>query len=281
MNNLQIPSAPVVSISSTKPIEIYAFIDPLCSSCFDLQPILRKLQVEYGQYFTLRIVLSTKLSNLNSFCKSDSINDNDFTHSSLPSIAIKAAELQGKRVGMRFLQKLQEQLFLDTKSVATYSSLISIAEQAQLDVQEFKSDIYSNEAKRAFQCDLYISREMNVHESPSIVFFNEHIEDEGLKVTGLYSYNVYEKVLSEMLDIELSRQEPPTLDELFLRYQRLSTNEVASIYGVTNYVAECELKKLMLLQQLEKIPLVDTNYWRLKTYSQESSKAHCMFPTSR
>lgn len=265
MNNLQIPPEAIVSTSTTKPIELYAFIDPLCSSYFDLQPILRKLQVEYNHYFTLRVVLSTKLSSLNSTCKSVTINGDDFTHPALPSVAIKAAELQGKRAGMRYLQKLQEQLFLDIKNVATYSSLLAIAEQAQLDVDEFKSDIQSKEATRAFQCDLYISREMDVTESPSMVFFNERIEDEGLKVCGIYSYEVYEKILAEMLNIELFRQEPPTLDELFLRYHTLSTKEVASIYGVTHYAAERELKKRMLLQQLERIPLADTNQWRLKT----------------
>jgi predicted DsbA family dithiol-disulfide isomerase len=267
VTNLQIPPEAIVSTSSTKPIELYVFIDPVCSLSFDLQPILRKLQIEYEHYFTLRIVLSTRLSTLNSFCKNDSINDDDFTHPALPSVAIKAAELQGKRAGMRYLQKLQEQLFLDTKNVATYSSLLSIAEHANLDLEEFKSDIQSKEATRAFQCDLYISNEMDVTESPSMVFFNERIEDEGLKVCGVYSYEVYEKILAEMLDINLNRQEPPTLDELFLRYHTLSTKEVASIYGVTNYAAERELKKRTLLQQLERIPLGDTNQWRLKTYT--------------
>lgn len=267
MNNLQIPPEAIVSTSSTKPMELYAFIDPLCSSCLDLQPIIRKLQVEYEHYFTLRIVLSTKLSTLNSFCQTVTIDDKDFTHPALPSVAIKAAELQGKRAGMRFLQKLQEHLFVDTRNVATYSSLLSIAEQAHLDVEEFKSDIQSKEATRAFQCDMYISREMDVTESPSMVFFNERIEDEGLKVCGIYTYEVYEKILAEMLDMDLQRQELPSLDELFLRYNTLSTKEVASIYGVTNYAAERELKKRTLLQQLERIPVANTNQWRLKSYA--------------
>ena len=264
MTNLLISPEATVSTSSAKPMELYAFIDPLCSSCFDLQPIIRKLQVEYEQYFTLRVVLSTQLSSLNSICKNVTINNADFTHPALPSVAIKAAELQGKRAGMRFLHKLQEHLFLDTKNVATYSSLVAIAEQAQLDVEEFKSDIQSKEATRAFQCDLHISREMEVTEAPSIVFFNERIEDEGLKVCGIYSYEVYEKILAEMLDAQLFRQEPPSLDELFIRFNTLSTKEVATIYGVTNYAAERELKKRTLLQQIERIPMGSTNQWRLR-----------------
>lgn len=263
MTNLQIPLEASISTSSTKPIELYAFIDPMCTSCWDLQPILRKLQVEYEQYFTLRVVLSTQLATLNSSSKH--ANDDEFTHPALPSVAIKAAELQGKRAGIRFLQMLQEQVFLDTKNVTTYNVLMDIAKKARLDVDEFEVDIKSKDASRAFQCDLYISREMDVTEVPSIVFFNERIEDEGLKVCGIYQYDVYEKILEEMLDEHLIAQEPPSLDDLFKRYNTLSTKEIASIYGVTDYAAERELKKRTLLQQLERIPAADTVQWRLRT----------------
>ena len=54
-------------------------------------------------------------------------------------------------------------------------------------------------AAKAFQCDLKISAEMEVTEMPAMVFFNENIEDEGLKITGLYSYHIYVQILTEML----------------------------------------------------------------------------------
>ena len=266
MTDLQIPPTANVSTSSTKPIELYAFIDPMCSSCWDLQPILRKLQVDYEHYFTLRIVLSTQLSSLNTKCAQ--VEDEGFSHPALPSVAVKAAELQGKRAGVRFLQELQEKVFLDTKNVATYHVLMEIAEKAKIDVSEFEADIKSKEASRAFQCDLYISREMDVSEVPSLVFFNERIEDEGLKVCGIYNYEVYVNILEEMLDEKIVPQEPPSLDELFKRYNTLSTNEIAAIYGVTSYAAERELKKRMLLQQLERIPVANNVQWRLKQYQE-------------
>ena len=61
-------------------------------------------------------------------------------------------------------------------------------------------DIYSPSAAKAFQCDLKISTEMEVTDMPAMVFFNENIEDEGLKITGLYSYQIYVQLLSEMLE---------------------------------------------------------------------------------
>lgn len=48
-----------------KPIEIYVFVDPLCPECWGLEPIIRKLQIEYGQLFSLRHVLSGKIDSLN------------------------------------------------------------------------------------------------------------------------------------------------------------------------------------------------------------------------
>jgi predicted DsbA family dithiol-disulfide isomerase len=53
------------SSSDKKPIEIYMFIDPLCPECWALEPILKKLQIEYGRYFSIKHILSGRLADLN------------------------------------------------------------------------------------------------------------------------------------------------------------------------------------------------------------------------
>ena len=178
MNNVQLLSKPSPT-STTKPIELYVFIDPLCKNSLNMQTMLRKLQLEYEHYFTWRYILSTKLASLNTLgrrtkgCLTGA--ELDITHPALPSIAIKAAELQGKRASTRFLLKLQEHALLKTKEVTSYSALIDIAKESCIDIEEFISDFGSKEAARAFQCDLHITREMEIEEVPSIVFFNECI----------------------------------------------------------------------------------------------------------
>ncbi len=47
-----------------KPLEIYLFIDPLCPECWALEPILKKLHIEYGQYFKIKYVVSGRLASL-------------------------------------------------------------------------------------------------------------------------------------------------------------------------------------------------------------------------
>lgn len=268
MNHIQVLSKPIAPSSTTKPIELYVFIDPLCPKAYKMQSLLRKLRVEYDHYFTWRYVLSTKLASLNSLSRRTkgclTGAQTDISHPALPSIAIKAAELQGKRAASRYLVKLQEHALLKTKNVHSYATLIEIAHEANLDMNEFRSDFGSKEAARAFQCDLYITREMEIDEVPSIVFFNECIEDEGLKVSGMYSYEVYVQILNEMIDDEIICQPLPTFDELFSRFQVLTTNEVAEIYSISEQVAERELKKRMLQQKIERLSNEDVTLWRLK-----------------
>lgn len=268
MNNVQMLLQPTTPSTLNKPVELYIFIDPLCPEAFAVQATLRKLQLEYEHYFTWRYVLSTELTSLN--CLSNRIKgcvsgaELDITHPVLPSIAIKAAELQGKRAGSRYLTKLQEVAVLKIRNVNSHATLIEIAQEINLDMNEFIVDFGSKEAARAFQCDLYITREMDVHEVPSIVFFNECIEDEGLKVSGSYRYEVYEHILQEMIGEEIIRQPLPSMDDLFNRFHTLTTAEVAEIYSIDEVAAERELKKRMLQQKVERMMNEDITLWRLK-----------------
>lgn len=268
MNNVQVLQQPIIPSTCNKPIELYIFIDPLDDRSLAMQLTLRKLQVEYGHYFTCRYVLSTELSSLNCItnrmkgCVSGA--ELDITHPALPSIAIKAAELQGKRAGFRYLNKLQEVASLKLRNINSHATLIEIAQYVDLDMKEFMTDFGSKEAARAFQCDLYLTREMEVEEIPSIVFFNECIEDEGLKVSGSYNYEVYEHILAELLGEELISQQAPALDELFDRFTSLTTAEVAEIYSINEQAAERELKKRMLQQKVERLMTDDITLWRAK-----------------
>ncbi|RTQ89854.1 DsbA family protein [Lysinibacillus telephonicus] len=268
MNNVQLLSKPAAPSSITKPIELYIFIDPLCHKALKMQTMLRKLLVEYEHYFTWRYVLSTKLASLNSLSRRTkgclSGVELDITHPALPSIAIKAAELQGKRAASRYMLKLQEHALLNTKNITSYCALIDIAKESKIDVDEFITDFGSKEAGRAFQCDLHITREMEVDEVPSIVFFSERIEDEGLKVSGMYSYEVYVQILQEMLNEEITCQPLPTFDELFDKFITLTTQDVAEIYSISEHQAERELKKRMLQQKIERITNDDVTLWRKK-----------------
>lgn len=250
----------------TRPIELYVFIDPLCEDCWSLQPLLRKLQLEYDRYFTLRIALRTSLPTMNLL---DTRKDEDATactkvHPTFSSIAVKAAEFQGKRAGFRFLTKMLEYSFLKSRNISSFSVLVEIAEKVNLDVDEFIRDFSSKNVLRSLQVDLYMAKEMEVDKPATFVFFNGNIEDEGLKVTGLYSYEVYEQILEELVGMTIIPDIPPTLEDLFRRFDTLTTNEIAEIYNISEKSAERELKKRLLQQHIERITFQDTTLWREK-----------------
>lgn len=191
----------------------------------------------------------------------------DKFHASFPSLAIKAAEFQGKRAGYRFISKMFEYSYLKSKNVTSFSVLVEIANQLLLDVEEFTRDFSSQNVLRSLQVDLYMAREMEVNEAPTFVFFNENIEDEGLKVSGLYTYDVYEQILEELLGHHIIPEPPPALDDLFRRFDTLTTNEIAEIYRITESSAERELKKRLLQQHVERLSFQKTTLWRKKTQS--------------
>ena len=74
---------------------------------------------------------------------------------------------------------------------------------------------------------------MEVTEIPTLVFFNENIEDEGIKITGHYPYEVYVQIIEEMLPEKPVRSSPPPL-EIFLKYFELvASKEIAVVYNMS------------------------------------------------
>ncbi|TFD97596.1 ClpXP adapter SpxH family protein [Jeotgalibacillus sp. R-1-5s-1] len=267
-----------------KPLEIYLFTDPLCSKCWALEPKLKKLMIEYEPYIRIKYILSSDLSTLNCCtakkrkelanvwkataehsdmpCDGSLWIENPVESPFIASIAVKAAELQGKKAGSRFLRAIQEQLFMEKQNISKFDVLIQCAEKAQLDTEEFIHDINSATASKAFQCDVKIAGEMDVESTPTLVFFNENIEDEGIKVDGLYPYEIYAQIVEEMLERKVEKKELPSIEEFIKRYRLASTPEVAEVYGLTTAEAEKSLKKLMFKNKIEKIDAQQGTFWR-------------------
>nr|WP_233522598.1 ClpXP adapter SpxH family protein [Peribacillus glennii] len=267
-----------------KPIEIYMFVDPLCPECWGLEPILKKLQIEYGQLFSLRHVLSGKLSSLNRgnrknyesmaqvwertagrsgmSCDGSLWLENPISSPYGASIAIKAAELQGRKQAICFLRKLQEFLFLEKQDISDLQILTQCAREVGLDVEEFTKDITSESAARGFQCDLKITSEMDVNEIPTLVFFNQNIEEEGIKVSGFYPYDVYVHILDDMLKGLPEPESPPPLETFMQSFKFVATKEIEVVYNMNKNDVEREMKKLALQQVVQRMSAKYGTFWK-------------------
>jgi predicted DsbA family dithiol-disulfide isomerase len=267
-----------------KPIEIYMFIDPLCPECWALEPFIKKLQIEYGRLFSLRHIVCGKLANLNltkrrkpktiaqswekiasrtgMSCDGNLWLENPISSPYRASLALKAAELQGRKAGIRFLRHLQEVVFLEKQNVSDQNVLIQIAKNVGLDVNEFERDLYSESARKALQCDYKITEEMDVHEIPSLVFFHCREEKEGLKITGLYPYETYVDILCELVGDKPKPSQVPPIEIFLKHYKFVATKEISVVYNMTDEETEREMKRLLLKQQVERVPVKYGTFWR-------------------
>lgn len=265
------------SFLGKKPIEIYVFIDPLCPRCWEMEPILKKLQMEYGHVISIKHILSGKLAPVvekpASICQKTASRtgmtcdgpvqiDPSLTLRYNISIAIKAAELQGKKYGNRYLRKLQEFHFLKNKNISDQAVLLECAKAANIDCQEFLNDINSNVAAKAFQCDLKITTEMDIKETPSLVFFNQNIEDEGIKISGLYTYDIYLSILSEMMPTLPQPAQLPDIEYFVRFYNVVATKEIAFAYNMSVDSVELEMKKLLLRQVVQRFTKENETFWK-------------------
>ncbi|CAG9622835.1 ClpXP adapter SpxH family protein [Sutcliffiella rhizosphaerae] len=270
--------------TTNKPIEIYFFIDPLCPECWALEPMLKKLYVQYGQYFTIKHIVTGQLSSLNlakkhyaasmaqvwertatrsgMSCDGSLWLENPIASPHIASIAIKAAELQGRRAGIKFLRKLQEVLFLEKQNISNLSVLGDCAQSVGLDMEEFEKDMISESASKALHCDIKITNEMEVSEIPTLVFFNENIEEEGIKVSGYHSYEVYVHILQDMLGERPFPKMLPPLEDFLKQFSFVATKEISVVYNLPIGEVEHELKKLQFAQKVEKVPVKYGTFWR-------------------
>lgn len=270
--------------SVSKPIEIYLFIDPLCPECWGLEPIIKKLQTLYGDYIKIVYFVGRKMnespfkqskeylakqwertaSRLGMSCDGDLWFENPITSPYITSLAVKAAEFQGRKAAARFLRKIREFVFLEKKNICEKQVLLECAKLAELDVQEFEKDLHSERALKAYQCDLKISAEMDINQYPSLVFFSENVEEAGIKVSGIVAFDVYVQIMSDILNQELIRAELPTLEEFLQKYRFVATKEIEVVFDLPTECVEKEMKKLVLKQKVERIPVKYGTFWRYK-----------------
>jgi len=81
-------------------------------------------------------------------------------------------------------------------------------------------------------------------------FFNENAEDEGIKITGPYPYEVYEQILEEMLSEQPIKNQPPPIENFLKYFKVVASMEIAVVYNMSISQVEREMKKLILLKGL-------------------------------
>lgn len=239
-----------VEKENQKKLRLVYFTDPICSSCWGIEPQLKKLVLEYGDHFNIEYRMGGLLESWQSYGGNDvsgpasvashweqagvyyemPINGDvwyeDPLQSSYPaSIAFKAAQMQDEIKAIKFLRRIREMVFVEKKNISRNVHLTQAAKDSGLDMGRFLTD-YAGDAIQLFEEDMKMTRIWNVRGFPTIFFLDE--DGNRLKLHGSKNYDEYERALLSMLPAN-SKKVVPSIEILFEMFGSFAPKELSVI----------------------------------------------------
>lgn len=268
--------------TETKSVKIIYFTDPICSTCWGIEPQLRKLKLEYGAVLDVEYRMGGLLPDW-SYNSGGISKPSDVAHhwdevsayydmpidgdvwledpldSSYPSsIAFKAAQLQDEKKALLFLREVREMVFLKKKNIAKWENLKVAAETVGLDVAQFEED-FNGKAKLLFDQDLQLAKSLGVRGFPTMFFVDEQNSRE--RVYGFKPYADYEAALQNLDLIKYKVIYPKDWEALFLRFNSLTAREFSELSGIARIAAEQQLEELTTTGKLQKLTTKNGALW--------------------
>lgn len=251
---------------SPKPVRIIYFTDPICSSCWGIEPALRRLKLEYGEVVEIEYHMGGLLPSWDVYNSGNISKPSDVAHhwdevslhydmpidgdvwqedplpsSYPPSVAFKAAQLQDGQKAIQFLRRIREMVFLEKKNITKWEHLEHAAKQVGLNVEQFKAD-YEGRAQTLFQEDLNLARSLNVRSFPTLIFSDA--EEQKLVLKGVRPYEHFEQTLLALFPQAMKNVYDNRPEVLFQHYPTLTTREFEVLAGVSKEQAKKTLQQM-------------------------------------
>lgn len=267
-----------------KPLTITYFTDPICSSCWVLQPLLRKLLLEYDDYIKIDYHMGGLLPSWENFDDKRITNPTDASQlweeirgkekipidgdiwledplmsSYPPCIAFKAAQLQDKDKAIFFLRRLKEMLFMEKKNINNWENLERAALFCGLDAALLQKNM-KKEGIDDFKKDLAKANELNIRVFPTLIFERKGMESEILK--GLKTYEIIEQTILKYVPDAKKNTNLPTPADLFKLYNNMTEKEFAFLLSIDQPAADAELEKLNHQGLIQKVSVKEVAYWQ-------------------
>ncbi len=259
-------------------IEITYFTDPYCSWCWATEPMLYRMRETYREQVHIRYVMGGLVHDMADFY--DGLNDirtteqvaphwrmvsqrsgqpiderlmEDITDphfSTWPACqAAKAAFLQGKAVGERYLRRMRRAALTERKIISLPEVYLALAEEvAGLDAERFQADLESGAAERAFQADLAECRRYGATGFPTLLFQRTGSvvapgTERPILLVGHRSFATYRQVLRQLAP-NLEEHPPREVRTLLTDYGPLTSRELAEVYDKSVEVMRTEMEAL-------------------------------------
>lgn len=269
-------------LSTIKPVKIMYFTDPICSSCWGIEPQLRRLKLEYGDRIQVEYHMGGLLRdwsyNSGGISKPSDVAihwdevsvyydmpiDGDVwledpLSSSYPSsIAFKAAQLQNDDKALLFLRKMREMVFLQKKNISQWQHINEAALFVGLDAELLKKD-YDSAAVLSFQADLKMAANYGVRAFPTLLISDT--SGNSLTVVGARPYEVLEDAIKK-LDAEAKKSiYKKDWVSMFAYFKTMTAREFSELSGMPKNETESYLDQLVKEGNLKCISTKNGKLW--------------------
>lgn len=270
--------------SAQKPIKIVYYTDPICSSCWGIEPQLRKLKLEYGAALEIEYRMGGLLPDWN-YNSGGISKPSDVAHhwdevseyydmpidgdvwledplasSYPPSIAFKAAQLQDEQKAIFFLRAIRELVFLKKVNIEKIENILAAAQSVGLDTIQFKVD-FEGKAKELFSEDLQYGKKLGVRGFPTLYF----MDTTGIKeiVYGSKPYVAFEQAIAKMPCKVEKAVYNRNWEFLFSKYNSMTAKEFSELSGIDRKESEVFLNQLSSQGKLIKWTTKNGSIWTL------------------
>lgn len=274
-----------------KPIQVLYFTDPICSTCWVIQPVLRKLELEYGDQINLKYCMGGLLPSWQEYNKPkekrlistvseaakhwDEVcafyempgdgtiwKEDPMMSSYPPSIAFKAAQLQNTDKAILFLRSIKEKVFLEKKNIIKWKHLETAALDTGLDSARLLKD-FEGIAPTLFEEDLKLAERLGITGFPTLFFYTGNF-DEKLVIKGYQSYDAFEEIIKKLVpDVKKNTIKADPL-HLFSLFSTMTTKELSLIYNISMEEAELILEDLYTKGFIDKYENKNALIWLSK-----------------
>ncbi|MBD2754214.1 DsbA family protein [Spirosoma validum] len=276
-------SNPVRIASAQKFVRIIYFTDPICSSCWGIEPVLRKIKLAYGDWVEIEYYMGGLLPdwsyNSGGISKPSDVAshwdevskiynmpidgdvwlEDPLPSSYPPSIAFKAAQMQDKSKAIAFLRAIREMVFLEKKNITRWDHLAQAASRVGLDVVKLKDD-YKNGANVLFQSDLDLAKAMGVRGFPSLFVIDLAGNQEF--IYGVKPYQILENSIVKQYPNARAIDYDRHWESLFEKYPTLTTREFAELSDLPTAQSQDLLKELSNQNKLTEYVTKNGSLWQ-------------------
>lgn len=271
--------------TEAKNIKLIYFTDPICSSCWGIEPQLRKLKLEYGAHIDIEYRMGGLLPNW-SYNNGGISKPSDVAHhwdevsvyydmpidgdlwlvdpmdsSYPPSIAFKAAQLQSEHKAILLLREMREMLFLKKKNLASWTNIATAALKVGLDVKQLKIDV-DGRAINLFEADLKMTKDFGVSGFPTIFVIDSAGNQQVLNGSKPYAY--FETAILKMNNKIKKTEYNKSWETLFSIYPSLTAKEFSVLSAMARTESETLLNQLSDNGQLDKLSTKNGALWTIK-----------------